>query len=201
MGIVTQYAWYRSNRKDVLFQVHIICNDLHLKPKRFFYNKCCHLNCWGLFQTANKMYMFSSWLFSVRGGLPASWPTHHISLTGYHWYHLSTTTNSTICGTPGAVLLWLYIRRPQAVSFNLWHDVFFPSYKNAYTYEINFGKHFTTFITTLTVAFSLELSHVLVIWSQVIHVVVGGKVYPVIFPATSIIPVNFYLYTEFVSTD
>lgn len=55
MGIVTQYAWYRSNS---LFQIHIICNDLHLKLKQVFYNKCCHLNCWGLFQTANKMYVF-----------------------------------------------------------------------------------------------------------------------------------------------
>ena len=123
---VTQYAWYRCNCKDVLFQIHIICNDLHLKLKQVFYNKCCHLNCWGLFQTAYKMYMLSSWLFSVHGGLPASWPTHRISLTGYHWYHLSTTTKSTIYGTLSAVLLWLYIRRPQAVSFSLWHDTFSP---------------------------------------------------------------------------
>ena len=77
---------------------------------------------------------FSSWLFFVHGGLPASWPTHRISLTGYHWYHLSTTTKSTIYGgTLGAVFLWLYIRRPQAVSFSLWHGMFFPSYKNVYT--------------------------------------------------------------------
>ena len=90
------------------------------------------------------MYMFSCWLFFVRGGLPASWPTQRISLTGYRCYHLSTTTKSTIYGTLGAVLLWLYIRRPQAVSFNLWHDMLFPSYKNVYMCEIYFGKHLTT---------------------------------------------------------
>ena len=132
MGIVTQYAQYRSKCKDLLFQICVIHNDpLHLKPEQVFHNRCRHLNCWGLIQAGNEVYVFKLTVLC-----PWKVCQHHGPRIKFIPFFARLPLVSSEYSTKGTITTG----RPRAASFNLWHDMFLSSYKNVQVGWNTFGS-------------------------------------------------------------